>query len=119
MVYNLILTMVAYYTPTIFAGAIQNNVLKAVLDSTCVTAFVFFMIMASKEEKRLLKRIEILENKQNEYILMEDLKEGRTMYDFKTVKGHVEVYYNGEFLCTADNMDEAMKDAEAHAKGEL
>lgn len=119
MVYNLVLVMVAYYTPTIFAGAIQNNVLKVVLDITCVIAFVFFMTMASKEEKELLKRIKRIENKQNEYILMKDLKEGRTMYDFKTVKGHIEVYYNGEFLCTADNMDEAMKDAEAHSKGEL
>lgn len=41
------------------------------------------------------------------------------MYDFKTVKGHVEVYFDGEFICTADNMDEALKDAEAHEKGEL
>lgn len=29
------------------------------------------------------------------------------MYDFKSVMGHVEVYLDGEFLFSADNMSEA------------
>lgn len=41
------------------------------------------------------------------------------MYDFKRVKGYIEVYFNGEFLFTADNMEEAQRDVEAHQRGEL
>lgn len=41
------------------------------------------------------------------------------MYDFKTVKGYIEIYFNGVFLCTADNMTEAKKEAEAHKRGEF
>ena len=40
------------------------------------------------------------------------------MYDYINVKGHIEVYLNGEFLFSADNMDEAVRDVEAHRKGE-
>ena len=29
------------------------------------------------------------------------------MYDFRHVKEHIEVYYNGEFLFSADNIEEA------------
>lgn len=36
------------------------------------------------------------------------------MYDFKRVKGHIEVYFNGEFLFAADNMEEAERDVEEH-----
>lgn len=32
------------------------------------------------------------------------------MYDFKNVKGHVEVYCNGEFLFTADSYEEAERE---------
>lgn len=32
------------------------------------------------------------------------------MYEYKNVKGHIEVYYNGEFLFTSDNYAEAEKD---------
>ena len=41
------------------------------------------------------------------------------MYDFKIVKGYIEVYFNGEFLFTSDNMTEARRDVEAHKRGEL
>lgn len=41
------------------------------------------------------------------------------MYEFKRVKGHIEIYYNNEFLCTADNMEEAERDVAAHQRGEL
>lgn len=119
MVYDLLWAILALFYSTVFGSEIQNEVFKAVYYIVCAIAWLVFIIRARDKEKELLKRIKRLENKQNEYILMEDLKEGRTMYDFKTVKGHVEVYYNGEFICTADNMDEALKDAEAHAKGEM
>lgn len=29
------------------------------------------------------------------------------MYYFKTIKGHIEVYYNGKFLFSADTIEEA------------
>ena len=29
------------------------------------------------------------------------------MYDFRNVRGHIEVYYNGEFLFAADTYTEA------------
>lgn len=32
------------------------------------------------------------------------------MYDYRNVNGHIEVYYNGEFLFTADNYAEAEQD---------
>ena len=41
------------------------------------------------------------------------------MYEFRRVKGYIEVYFNDEFICTADNMEEAQRDAEAHQRGEL
>lgn len=41
------------------------------------------------------------------------------MYEYKKVKGYIEVYYNGELLCTADDMEEAQRDVEAHQKGEF
>ena len=41
------------------------------------------------------------------------------MYDFKRVKGYIEIYFNGEFLCTADDEEEAKRDVEAHQRGEF
>lgn len=41
------------------------------------------------------------------------------MYYFKSVKGHIEVYLNGEFLFSSDNIEEAYRDIEAHKRGEL
>lgn len=32
------------------------------------------------------------------------------MYDFEFVRGHIEVYLNGEFQFSADNMSEAKKE---------
>ena len=32
------------------------------------------------------------------------------MYDFKSVKGHIEVYYNGKFLFSADSVEEAERE---------
>lgn len=34
------------------------------------------------------------------------------MYDIQRVRGYVEVYYNGEFLFTADNEAEAQQEIE-------
>lgn len=33
-------------------------------------------------------------------------------YDIVPVRGHYEVYINGEFYCSADNMTEAAKEIE-------
>ena len=33
------------------------------------------------------------------------------MIDFRHVKGHIEAYNNGEFIFSADNMDEALSEA--------
>lgn len=42
------------------------------------------------------------------------------MYTFKNVSGHVEVYYNGKFLFTADTYEEAQEEVETlKEKGEL
>lgn len=41
------------------------------------------------------------------------------MYDFKNAKGYIEVYFNGILLCTADNMQEARREVEAHQRGEF
>lgn len=38
------------------------------------------------------------------------------MYEYKNVKGHIEVYYNGEFLFTADNREEAEMEVKAMEK---
>lgn len=110
MVDNLIYAFLVLYSSMILGESIQNEILRTAFYIICLLAFLFSALNAAKKEKRLLKRIENMENKR---------KENEHMYDFRTVKGHVEIYYNGEFLCTADNMDEALKDAEAHAKGEL
>lgn len=41
------------------------------------------------------------------------------MYSIKNVKGHVEVYYNGKFLFTADSYEEAKQEIEIlQSKGE-
>lgn len=32
------------------------------------------------------------------------------MYDFRNVYGHIEVYYNGKFVFSADTIDEAQRE---------
>lgn len=39
------------------------------------------------------------------------------MYDFRNVQGHIEVYYDGEFLFTADNYEEAKREVESLGQG--
>jgi len=36
------------------------------------------------------------------------------MYEFRYVKGHVEVFLNGVFQFSADNMEEARREVAAH-----
>ena len=38
------------------------------------------------------------------------------MYEFKNVKGCIEIYFDGKFLCTADYEAEANEEVEAHKK---
>lgn len=38
------------------------------------------------------------------------------MYEYKYVRGHIEVYYNGEFLFTSDNYAEAERDVNEYKK---
>ena len=38
------------------------------------------------------------------------------MYDFENVRGHIEVYYNGEFLFTADDYEEAEREINEREK---
>lgn len=38
------------------------------------------------------------------------------MYSWENVRGHIEVYYNGEFIFAADSLEEAMNDIEEHKK---
>lgn len=38
-------------------------------------------------------------------------------YKIKPKKGHFEVYINGKFYCSADNMREAIKEIEECVKG--
>lgn len=35
------------------------------------------------------------------------------MYEFRYIRGHVEVYLNGVFVLSADTMDEAKKELES------
>lgn len=35
------------------------------------------------------------------------------MYEFRHVRGHIEVYLNGVFILSADTMDEAKKELES------
>ena len=53
------------------------------------------------------------------YIITKHMKGGLFMYYFKSVKGHIEVYLDGEFLFSSDNIEEAYRDVEAHKRGEL
>lgn len=32
------------------------------------------------------------------------------MYDYRHVRGHIEVYHDGQFVCSADNMTEAKRE---------
>jgi len=36
------------------------------------------------------------------------------MYEFRYVKGHVEVFFNGVFQFSADSMEEARREIEAY-----
>lgn len=38
------------------------------------------------------------------------------MYEFENVRGHIEVYYNGEFLFTADDYAEAEQEIKEREK---
>jgi len=33
-------------------------------------------------------------------------------FEVRTVKGHIEVYYNGKFFCSADSFEEAVQEIE-------
>lgn len=38
-------------------------------------------------------------------------------YKIRPKKGHFEVYINGKFYCSADNMREAIREVEKYVKG--